>query len=290
MKIPTKKLKSGFEMPVFGLGTWMMGGDVRRDPNNDDEADIQAIKNAIEMGIAHIDTAEKYAEGHAEELVGQVIKGCDRSKLFICSKVAEQNLRYDDLIKACKQGLKRLQTDYLDLYLIHGPNPDISIKGTMRAMDFLLGEGLIKNIGISNFTVERSKEAQSYTKNKIVVNQLHLNLIFREPERKGLLDYCQENDVMFVAWRPVQKGELAKKGVYTILDEMCQKYNKTPAQIAINWLISQPNVVTLSKMRNPDHLKENLGALGWQMEEKDIERLRKEFPNQQDVSDTVPLI
>jgi len=94
---------------------------------------------------------------------------------------------------------------------------------------------------------------------------------------------------MFVAWRPVQKGLLTERGHSPVLDEMCEKYHKTPAQIAINWLISQENVVTLSKMSTPQHLEENLGALGWKMEIEDIERLRNEFPNQQDVSDAVPL-
>lgn len=289
MKIPTKKLKTGFEMPVFGMGTWKMGGDTSYDSKNDDEADIKAIKTAIEMGIMHIDTAEMYAEGHAERFVGQAIKGFNRSKLFICSKVSPENLRYDDLIKACKQSLERLQTDYLDLYLIHSPNPKIPIKETIKAMDFLLERGLIKNIGVSNFTAERLREAQSHTKNKIVANQLHLNLIFREAERKGLLDYCQKNDIMFIAWRPVQYGILAKKGI-KILDEVCEKYNKTPAQIAINWLISQPNVVTLSKMRNTEHIREDLGAIGWQMDKEDIEKLRSDFPNQEDVSNVVPLV
>lgn len=290
MNVPTKKLKCGFEMPVFGLGTWMMGGDKNRDPNNDDRADIKAIQNTIEAGITHIDTAENYAEGHAEKLVGQAIKDYDRRNLFLVSKVGRANLGYDNLIRACRNSLKRLQTDYLDLYLIHAPNPEIPIEETMRAMDTLREEGLIRNIGISNFTVERTEEAQAHTKNKIVANQLHLNLIFRETERKGLLEYCQKNDIMFVAWRPVQKGTLTEKGTHKILDEICKKYDKTPAQIAINWLISQPNVVTLSKMRNPAHLKENLGALGWQMEKEDIEKLRNEFPNQQNVSDAVPLI
>lgn len=290
MFIPTKKLKCGFEMPVFGLGTWIMGGDKTRDPNNDDEADIKAIQNAIEAGITHIDTAENYAEGYAEKLVGQAIKDCDRPDLFIVSKVKGANLGYDDLIRACRNSLRRLQTDYLDLYLIHAPNPKIPIKETMRAIDTLMEEGLIKNVGVSNFTVERTEEAQAHTKNKIVANQLHLNLIFREPERRGLLDYCQKNDVMFIAWRPVQKGALTERGTHKILDEICEKYDKTPAQIAINWLISQPNVVTLSKMRDSSHLKENLGAIGWQMEKEDIEKLRNEFPGQQDVSDAVPLI
>jgi len=290
MKIPTKKLKSGFEMPIFGIGTWMMGGDVNHDPKNDDEADIKAIKSAIDFGITHIDTAEKYAQGYAEKLVAKAIKEYDRSKLFIVSKADKLNFKYDNLLRSCENSLKRLEADYLDLYLLHAPSLEIPIKETMKAMDKLKDEGLIKNIGISNFTVKRTKEAQAATQNQVVANQLHLNLIYREPERDGLIKYCQENDMMFIAWRPVQKGDLTKKSKHKILDEMCEKYQKTPAQVAINWLVSQENIVTLSKMRNLKHLKENLKALDWQMEKKDIEKLYKEFPNQINVSDAVPLI
>lgn len=179
MIIPTKKLICGFEMPNFGLGTWRMGGDFIYDPNNDDKRDIKAIKTAIEMGITHIDTAEKYAEGHVERFVGEVASFFDRSKLFLVSKVSPENLRYDDVITSCQTSLNRLKTPYLNLYLIHGPNPQIPIKETMRAMDVLKEEGFIKNIGVSNFTIERLEEAQSYSQNKIVANQVHYNLIFR---------------------------------------------------------------------------------------------------------------
>jgi diketogulonate reductase-like aldo/keto reductase len=289
MHIPTKSLENGLTIPMFGIGTWMMGGDFLHNPDNDDTADIAAIKTAIEMGVIHIDTAEKYAQGHAERLVAEALKGFDRSKLFIVSKVASENLKHPDVIKSAKASLARLQISYLDLYLIHAPNPDVPIAETMQAMDILRSEGLIRNIGVSNFTIERLEKAQACTKNKIVANQLHLNLIFREPERKSLLAYCQKNDIMFIAWRPVQKGALTDHGT-PLLDEMCAKYHKTPAQIAINWLISQPNVVTLSKMGRIEHLKENLAALGWQMKEEDIERLRREFPDQKYVSDVVPLI
>lgn len=275
-------------MPVYGLGTWQMGGRFERDLNNDDAADIQAVKKAIDLGVTHIDTAEKYAEGHAEELVGEAIKGYSRTKIFLVSKVGSNHLRHDDLLNSAERSLKRLGVDYLDLYLLHSPSLEIPIQETMKAMDKLLADGLIKNMGVSNFSIERLKEAQSLTRNKIVANQLHYNLLVREAERKGLVEYCQANDVMFIAWRPVQKGILTEAGI-AVLDGMVKKYQKTPAQIAINWLISQDNVITLSKTSSPGHLKENLGALGWQMEEADIEILRKEFPNQLEVSDAVPL-
>ncbi|MBI3955084.1 aldo/keto reductase [Candidatus Gottesmanbacteria bacterium] len=289
MKIPIKKLKNGFSLPVFGIGSWQMGGRHERDFHNDDQADILAICNAIDSGIIHIDTAERYAGGHAEELVGDAISNYKRDKLFLVSKVWNTNLKYENVLTACSSSLKRLKTDYLDLYLVHLPNPDISIKETMKAMSKLKKEGLIKNIGLSDFNVERFKEAQSCCEDKIVVNQLHYNLIFREPERKGLVDFCRKNDVFLVAWRPVQYGMLTDISI-PIMKEMCAKYHKTPSQIAINWLISQKNIVTISKMRKHEHLRENLGAVGWEMEVDDIERLRCEYPGQKDVSDSVPLI
>ena len=101
-------------MPVFGIGTWRMGGEMNLDPQNDDEADIKAIKTSIDLGITHIDTAEIYAQGHSEEIVAQAIKDSDRSKLFLVSKVSDDNLKFDDVLKACAASLKRLRTDYLD--------------------------------------------------------------------------------------------------------------------------------------------------------------------------------
>ncbi len=288
ISIPVKKLQNGFVMPVFGLGTWMMGGAKEHDLNNDDQVNIAAIKRAIEAGITLIDTAENYAQGYCETLVGRAIKDYDRHKLFLVSKADKYHHSPKDLENALETSLKRLDTNYLDLYLLHAPSPDIPIEATMPVLDQLKDKGLIKEFGVSNFTVKQIKRAQQVAKSKIVVNQLHYNLAIRECEQAGLVDYCQQNDVLLMAWRPVQKGFLANHGI-PILDQICQKYQKTPAQVAINWLISQPNVVTLSKMDQPSHLTENLRALGWEMEKADIELLRKEFPNQQSVSDSVPL-
>jgi len=284
--IPVKTLKCGFSMPVFGFGTWMMGGGMTHDPSNDDAADIMAIERAIDAGITHIDTAEMYAAGHAEHLVGKAIKGRDRSKLLLVSKVSPQNLKYGDVMRSCEKSLKRLGTDYLDLYLIHKPNDAIGLKETMQAMNKLQNEGLIRNIGVSNFTKERMREAQMHSDHQIVATQVHLNLAFREPERKRVTDYCRQNDAFLIAWRPVQ-GAIEEQP--EIVKELCAKYGKTPVQIALNWLVCQDNVVTLAKMRHLEHLEENLGAFGWEMEKEDVERLRTEYPNQRDVSDAVPL-
>ncbi len=275
-------------MPEFGLGTWQMGGRSERDPANDDAMDVKAIQTAINFGVTHIDTAEQYAGGHTEEMVGQAIKGYDRSKLFIISKVGGWHMRYDDVLAACENSLKRVGTDYFDVYLLHRHIPEVPLKETMRAMDELVGRGMIRNIGVANFNTKALHEAQTATSHPIVYNQVHYNLEFREPARDGLLEYCQKNDVLLAAWRPVQKGALLVNPP-PIITELCEKYGKTPAQIAINWLICQKNVVTLTKTSRAEHLKENLGAIGWEMEQEDIERLRRDYPNQKDISDAVPL-
>lgn len=288
--IPTKKLSNGFEIPEYGLGTWQMGGKSERDLSNDDKADIEAINTAIKEGIIHIDTAESYANGHSEEIIAQAIKehNINREDLFIVSKVHGSNQGYDGVLNACKKSLERLNTNYLDLYLLHQFPKDFSLKETMKALVELKDKGLVKNIGVSNFNVEHLKEAQSYSKYPIVCNQVHYNLRVREVEQGGLLKYCQENDIMIVAYRPTEKSKLFET-TPKIIEDMCKKYNKTFAQISINWLISQPNVVTLAKTRSPKHLEENLGALGWKMEQEDIEKLRNEFPDQINISDVVPL-
>ncbi len=288
MEIPVKTLKSGLSMPVFGLGTWSMGGTTQRDPRNNDEADVAAIRRAIDAGVTHIDTAEMYADGHAENLVCEAIKGYAREKLFIVSKVSPWNLRISNLRKSCEASLRRLGIDQLDLYLIHKPDPATPIEETMGVMNRLVDDGLVKHIGISNFSVKRSEDARRASKHPIVANQLHLNLKFRETEQNGLLEDCVKNDQFFIAWRPID--DLQGMADVPIMQEMCEKYDKTPAQIAINWLIAQPNVITLAKMRSPEHLAENLGAVGWTMELEDVEKLRGEFPDQKAVSDAVPLI
>jgi diketogulonate reductase-like aldo/keto reductase len=286
MNIPTKTLKSGFSLPVYGLGTWQMGGRTEVDRSNDD-ADVQAIKNATERGVTHIDTAESYGAGHAEELVAEGIKGHDRAKLIIASKVSGQNQGYDDLLRSFEASLKRLGTDYLDLYLLHRyPDEGIDIADTMRALDRLVEEKMVNNIGVCNMTIEKFEDAQSHTKNKLVYNQLHYSLEVREAEKEGLVKYCQDNDVFLSAWGPLSKGALENA---QILEEMAKKYDKTAYQVALNWLIHQKNVITIPKTTQKEHLEENLGSLGWDLSEEDYDRLTKDFPNQKQVSDRVPL-
>jgi diketogulonate reductase-like aldo/keto reductase len=279
--IPTKVVASGFALPALGVGTWRMGV-------SDDAADVRALRRAIDLGVRHIDTAEGYAGGHAERLVAEAIRGCDRAELFLVSKVSPDHLRYGDVRRSAESSLKRLGTDYLDLYLIHHPNPGIALAETMRALDELVDDGTIRAIGVSNFAPDRLRAAQAEARNPVVANQVHYSLRVREPERSGLLEYCQQNDVLVVAWRPLEYGALADRGD-PLLAELAGKYERTPAQIALNWLLVQPAVAAVVKARSIAHLEEDLGAVGWELEAADVERLRHEYAPQRPISDAVPL-
>lgn len=252
-----------------------------RDTSKDSEG-IAAIKNAIELGYTHIDTAEMYGAGHSEELVGLAINDFDRDSLFITTKVLPEHLRYKDVIESAEGSLKRLKTDYIDMYLIHIPNPEIPIRETMQAMDFLVRQDKIGLIGVSNFSCEQLKEAQGYTENKIANNQIEYNLLTRHSGmynvnvESKIIPYCQENDIIITAWAPLARGRLFQEK-NKLLEELAAKYNKTLSQIAINWLISKKNVITIPKSTNTEHLKENLGALGWKLSEDDTKRLDEAF-------------
>ena len=262
-----KTLIGKVKIPSVGLGTWLIGGDTETDYSKDKES-VETIKKAVEMGYTLIDTAEMYGNGHCEELIGKAIKGLDRKKLFIVSKVKNVNLHYDDVIDSAKNSLKRLNMGYIDLYLIHFPNDDIPLKETVKALDHLVEQKLVRYIGVSNFTLKRLKEAEKYSKNKIVANQIEYSLLTRNKGRyanntdmeKKTIPYCQKNGIIVMAERPIERGILLKP--HPVLDNLAKKYNKTRSQIAINWLISKENIIAIPKSANLVHLKDNLGALG----------------------------
>jgi diketogulonate reductase-like aldo/keto reductase len=274
--MPVKKLNSGFCIPIlgYGVGVEQVKGGKKLEA-------VEKMQVAIKMGVNRFDTAESYACGESEKVLGEAIKGLKRPELFITSKISPSNLRYDDVLRSAENSLKRVGLDYFDLYLIHSFNPRLPIKNTMRALDHLKERGMIINIGVSNFDVNSFKKTQYFMNNKIVLNQVHYNLRFREPVENGMLNYCQKNDVFLEAFRSLEFGRLAEKGG-DILDRIAKKRKKTQAQIAINWLLSQKNVVALFSTYNLKHLREDLGVCGWKMEEEDVEFLTEKFPVQLD--------
>ncbi len=261
------------KVSVVGLGTHLIGGKIDADFSMDEKY-IEIIKEAIYLGINHIDTSEVYGAGHCEEVIGKAISGFDRSKLFIASKVWGDNLSRNDLIKSLKSSLLRLDSDYIDLYYIHNQNPNIPLKDTMHALEEVKDIGLIKNIGVSNFSLDLIKEANSYLSNcKIAAVQIEYNLL-KKDYCKEVLKFCQEQNIIFVAYKPLAKGSLIN-GNNSLLDDLVKKYNKSKAQIAINWLVNQKNVITIPKASSLEHLSDNVNSCGWKLEQEDYDLLSK---------------
>ena len=265
--------RTAVKVPAIGMGTWEIGGGISRDTASDSEA-IRAIRKAIELGMTLIDTAEMYAAGHSEELVGQAIKPLQREQLFIVSKVAPMNLHYADVIKAAERSLKRLQIDWLDLYLIHHPNPQVPLRETIEAMEKLVERNLVRFIGVSNFDVSQMEEARGcLSRSEIVANQVEYSLLARSAER-DVLPYCRQHQMTVMAHRPLARGTLSRN---KFLEEVGKKYDKTAAQVALNWLIAQEEVIAIPKAVNLDHLEQNAGAAGWKLSEEDMEYISSHF-------------
>jgi len=261
--------KTGERIPAIGLGTYGLGGYTFPDKSSDKNA-IEVIRYAIERGMNFIDTAEMYGAGHSEELIGEAIKG-QREKVFIATKVLPSHFRYDDVIKACEASLRRLQTTYIDLYQLHWPNPSIPIKETMKAMEYLAKKGKIRYIGISNFSVEETIEAQnSLSKYEIVSNQVEYSVLERSIE-KDLLPFCQREKISIIAYSPLARGEIFKGKVSSTLSLVAEKHKATIAQVAIAWLIRNPIVFAIPKTSHKERIDELIGSYEIKLDEKDLE-------------------
>jgi diketogulonate reductase-like aldo/keto reductase len=239
---------------------------------------IEILKVGLDLGMTHIDTAEMYGNGHTEELVAQAITE-RRDEVFLVSKVLPSNASYEGTIKACKRSLKRLKTDWLDLYLLHWPS-SYPITETMRAMEKLVAEGLIKYIGVSNFDIEELKEAEQALKNEqMASNQVLYHLGNRGIERR-LLPYCTEKGIAVVGYAPFGHGDFpspqSAKG--QILEDIAKRHNRTARQVALNFLTRHDNVFTIPKTTRSERVKENSEGVGWSLTENDIIAIDKAFP------------
>lgn len=249
---------------AIGIGTYGIRSERRA---------IEALKYAAEVGLDLVDTAEMYSSGRAEELIGEVLREVGRSKLFVITKLYPHRFRSpEESIKALKASLRRLGTSHVDLVLIHWPDPSISIEQQIRSLEALADSGLSRYIGVSNFTAEQLKKALvSTSKHDIVVNQVKYSIIDRGVER-DLLPLCIESKVTLVAYTPLERGRVVN---ITWLNEMALKYNKTPIQVALNFLISRPNVVAIPKTEKKERVEEFKGALGWRLSNQHIEILEE---------------
>jgi diketogulonate reductase-like aldo/keto reductase len=286
IQIPEISLLSGTKIPVLGYGTWLIGGDhIGKFENNDDIGQINSIKYAIDNGFRLIRTAHNYAAGYTEELVGKAIKGYNRENLFIIS-AANQKLATDkdSLIDVAKNSLKSLDTEYFDMFIIGAINPEHSLKSVLDGLIYLKEQGLAKEIGVANFRLPELEATYNYLGKNLVYCEMHYNLIIREPEICGALDFCREKGIILSAYRPLQLGQLSKPGI-TILDEMAKKYNKSQSQIALKWLLQQKGVITMTKALDEKHIDEDLELFQWTITQEDVDKLGKDFPIQIRISD-----
>lgn len=285
-KISEITLLSGKHIPKLGLGTWLIGGDhTGRLLDNDDEGQIKGIKYAIDNGFSLIRTAHNYAAGYCEELVGKAIKGYDRDKLFMIS-AANQKFAVDEasLLEIAQGSLKSLGIEYFDIFIIGAINTEVSLKLILDGLKNLKEKGLAKDIGVANFRLPELEAAYDYLGNELVYNEMHYNLIVREPQICGALDFCRQKGIVLGAYRPLQLGQLSKPGI-VILDELAKKYNKSQSQIALKWLIQQDGVITMPKALGVKHIDENLELFDWELSQNDFDKLSKNFPIQIRMSD-----
>lgn len=254
------------------MGTWGMGGRFERDPRNADES-VELLRFGFDLGFRLVDVAERYGEGLTEEILGRALRGRKREEVTIISKVWKDHLRYDDVLRAAEGSLRRLGTDYLDLYLIHWPNPEVPLRETMEAMETLLERGAVRRIGVSNFDVPLMEEARAFLKSaSLAANEAEYNLAVRDAE-KDAIPYCKAHGIQFIAYRPLAKGVLARTDfALQNLRGFAEKYEKTPAQVALNWIIRQ-GICAIPKAGSREHLRENWGALGWKLSEEDARLL-----------------
>lgn len=260
------------KVTAIGMGTWGIGGYESPDYSHDEES-VEVLRYGLELGINLIDTAEFYGAGHSEELVGRAIEGFDRDELFIISKVWPTNFGYERAKRAARASAKRLGT-YIDLYLLHWPGDSWEkIEETLHALEELVDEGLIRYIGVSNFDLELLKRSQEAMKKyEIVANEVKYSLRDRWPETSGLLNYMKREKIALIAYTPLEKGSLARN---PCLAEIGIKYGKTSAQVALNYLIWEENVIAIPKAGRKEHVEENAGAMGWRLSKEDYEKARR---------------
>jgi len=258
-------------IPKIGFGTWKIGGDSTPNPRLD-SVSMTALRSALEIGYTLFDTAEFYAGGHSEELVGRAIRETNtkREDVFITTKVSPSHLSYEAVLNACEKSLRRLNMDYVDLYLIHWPGTGVKYEETFRALNKLVSDGKVKHLGISNFDIKLLKQAQSLSETPIITNQVPYSISDRSYVKNGMLEYCQQNDILLTAYSPVDEGRLKANQT---LRSISEAHNATPYQIALAWLISQPRVITIPMSSDPQHIKENFDASEIKLTQDEIEQL-----------------
>lgn len=264
----------GLTLPKIGFGTARLGGSPYIPNRAKTEFYLSALRSAFELGYTHFDTSDDYVRGFAEELIGRSIREnhIARESLLITSKFLPWG--YSKVMHAIEGSLRRLGTEYLDLFLLHFPNPLASMKETFRALNQLVREGRVKHLGVSNFSLNQLKNAQRLSETPIITNQVPYNIFARWFAGNGVLEYCQQNEILLTAYMPVK---LFNKNIRSnsVIQSVARAHSATPFQIALAWLAAQPRVITIPMSFNPQHQKENFEAADIELTLDEMDRLNK---------------
>lgn len=244
------KLTSGYDMPALGLGTWQLRGEIC----------TSAVRTALDLGYAHLDTAEAYRN---HEAIRAALKGYDRDKIFITSKIPPSELRHDDVLAMGNRALKELGVDYLDLLLIHWPNEEIPIAETLGAMALLVKQGKVRSIGVSNFMVPHLEEALAVTEVPITVDQVKFHPYHNQ---RALLAYCKAHDIVVTSYSSFGNGSLIGDQA---LKRIADKVGKSMPQVVLRWLLMK-GLVVIPKSANPAHIKANMDIFDWELDAEDF--------------------
>lgn len=251
--------KSSLQISRVGLGTMGLGGYFHRDESRDCDV-VRVLQKAIDTGVSLIDTAEIYGEGHAETLVGRAMKG-RRSEIVIATKFSPEHSDYQGVMDAAERSLTRLQTDFIDLYQTHWPNPRIPFEETIKALQALLVAGKIRTVGLSNATLKQMHLAQAaFPPEQFVSLQQQYNLADRYVE-VAQLPFCVEHGCTLLAYSPLLEGKLAPDDARRYeLERLAREAGLSPGQLILVWLLRLPEVVVIPKAGSVHHLDANLAA------------------------------
>jgi diketogulonate reductase-like aldo/keto reductase len=277
---PQLQTKSGKAVHPIGIGTWNIASHF--DPENmgskyrgvepvhgSEEREIAALRYSLEKGQNHLDCAEMYGGFYTDEVVGQAIKGFKREDLYIADKLWKTSVATGKVAATVEAMLRKLGTDYLDLLYIHAPFADAPWREAIPQIDELIDKGVVRHLGVSNFTVADMQEVMRLAKHPITANQMNYNVLYKDEVGPAFRAFCQENNIHIVAYQPIKRQEvLHNKTVQAI----AEAHHATPAQVALAWLL-QTGVLPIPKATTQAHIDENIQAIELSLNAEEIAQL-----------------
>lgn len=275
------KTKSGRAVHPIGIGIWGIGSTIDPDlahnkykgvePVYGNEVnEINAIRYSMYHGQNHIDCAELYGGFYTDEIVGRAIEGYSREDLYIADKLWRTSLAPADVRPTVQKMLKKLKTDYLDMLYIHAPF-HIGWQAAVSEIDKLMDEGIVRQLGVSNFTVDDMKEMMKLSRYPITANQMNYNVLHQKEVDQEFLDFCRQHKVQLVAYQPIKRNEVHQN---KMIQKIAHEHKATAAQIALAWLLTK-HAYPIPKAVQSSHIDENIASLTIKLTTDNLKTLDK---------------